>query len=273
MVTGPAMLGRTSETEVSEQTGVMEPREQTDKGRVYRWACRLFQPCALLLAFVPGAMAATGAAKQATAALRPVTVVAFGDSLAAGYGLPPGQGFSPRLEAALRAQGLKASVHNAGVSGDTTAGGQARLGWVLGALKAPPDLVILELGANDMLQGKPPESARAHLDAMLKDLRARNIKVLLAGMRAAPNMGAAYAARFDALYPALARQHGVPLYPFFLEGVAGRRDRLLEDGMHPNAAGVAEIVRRILPAVRGALATPAASRPPTSRPPRPGAQP
>lgn len=176
-------------------------------------------------------------------------VVAFGDSLTAGYNLGPGEGFAPQLDAALPG----ASVHDAGVSGETTAGGLARLDWVLNSLKRTPDLVILELGANDMLRGQPPEQAKANLDAMLAKLRQRRIKVLLAGMLAAPNLGADYGKRFNAIYPALARKHAVPLYPFFLDGVAGNRALQLADGMHPNKAGVAVMVRNILPSVRAAL--------------------
>ncbi|TXG82881.1 MAG: arylesterase [Sphingomonadales bacterium] len=176
-------------------------------------------------------------------------VVAFGDSLTAGYNLGPGEGFAPQLDAALPG----VTVHDAGVSGETSAGGLARLDWVLNSLKRTPDLVILELGANDMLRGQPPEQAKANLDAMLAKLRQRRIKVLLAGMLAAPNLGADYGKRFNAIYPALARKHAVPLYPFFLDGVAGNRALQLADGMHPNKAGVAVMVRNILPSVRAAL--------------------
>ncbi|SNS43317.1 acyl-CoA thioesterase-1 [Sphingomonas laterariae] len=181
-------------------------------------------------------------------------VVAFGDSLMAGYQLKPGEGFAPRLEAALRKSGVAAHVHNAGVSGDTTAQGKARLGWVLGALKARPDLVIVELGANDMLRGLPNAQTRLNLDAILTDLKRRKVPVLIAGMRAAPNMGPAYTKEFNAIYPTLARKHGLPLYPFFMEGVAANRALLLKDGMHPNPRGVDVIVRGILPQVRKALA-------------------
>lgn len=180
-------------------------------------------------------------------------ILAFGDSLTAGYGLPPGQGFAPQLEAALRRSGIPARVHNAGVSGDTSAAGRARLGWVLKGLRAKPDLAIVELGANDMLRGLNPVQTMANLDAILGQLEAARIPVLLAGMRAAPNMGANFRRSFEPLYPALARKYRVPLYPFFLQGVAGNRALLLADGMHPNARGVAVIVRGILPAVRGAL--------------------
>ncbi|HEX8486425.1 arylesterase [Sphingomonas sp.] len=194
-------------------------------------------------------LAPAGAAAPPRAKL----VWAFGDSLAAGYGLPPAQGFSAQLQAALRAQGVAAAVRNGGVAGDTAAQGRARLLWGLRGLGRAPDLVIVELGANDMLRGLPPAQARANLDRILGELRRRKIPVLLAGMRAAPNLGPAYAREFEAMYPALARRHGVPLYPFFLEGVAGKRTMIQRDGLHPNARGVRIIVRNILPAVRRAL--------------------
>ena len=194
------------------------------------------------------------AASPASAAEK--LVVAFGDSLSAGYNLPPAAGFAPQLERALRGGGVPARVHNAGVSGDTSAGGRARLGWVLNALGARPDLVIVELGANDMLRGLKPADTRANLDAILAELRRRHVPVLIAGMAAAPNMGKAYRAEFDAVYPAIARRYGVPLYPFFLRGVAGNRTLQLPDGMHPNARGVAVMVRGIVPAVKPALMQP-----------------
>ncbi|GGE79915.1 arylesterase [Sphingomonas prati] len=180
-------------------------------------------------------------------------VLAFGDSLTAGYGLSPAQAFPTRLEAALRASGKPARVYNAGVSGDTTAAGRARLAWVLRGLKAKPDLAIVELGANDMLRGLKPAQTRANLDAILAEFSRRKIPVLVAGMRAAPNMGRPYAAAFEPIFPLLARKYRAPLYPFFLDGVAGNRTLLQADGMHPNARGVTVIVRRMLPAVRAAL--------------------
>lgn len=183
-------------------------------------------------------------------------VLAFGDSLTAGYQLKPGEGFAPQLEAALRKRGYAVTVRNAGVSGDTTAQGRARLGWVLNSLKAKPDLVILELGANDMLRGQDPATAKANLDAMLAELAKRRIPVLLAGMRASPNLGPAYAKAFDPIYAELAKKYGVPLYPFFMNGVAATPKLQLADGMHPNAAGVAVIVKGILPSVEAALGKP-----------------
>jgi acyl-CoA thioesterase-1 len=176
-------------------------------------------------------------------------VLAFGDSLTAGYGLPVAQAFPTRLEAALRRAGVAARVQNAGVSGDTSAAGRARLAWVLRASKGNPDLVIVELGANDMLRGLSPDQTRAHLDAILAELKRRRIPVLLAGMRAAPNMGRDYAKRFEAIYPDLARKYGVRLYPFFLSGVAAQRGLLQADGMHPNPRGVEIVVKGIAPVV------------------------
>lgn len=178
------------------------------------------------------------------------TIVAFGDSLSAGYNLPHDAAFPNQLEAALAEQGLNVRVVNAGVSGDTTAGGVARLDWMLGDA---PDLVIVELGANDALRGIAPAQVEANLDAILKRLTSEGIGVVLAGMYAPPNMGTEYAQAFNAIYPRLAERHDVPLYPFFLDGVAAERDLLQGDGMHPTAEGVAEIVRRILPTVRQAL--------------------
>jgi len=180
-------------------------------------------------------------------------VVAFGDSLTAGYGLKPAESFPAQLQAALNKGGVPARVHNAGVSGDTSAAGKARLAWVLDSLKARPDLVILELGANDMLRGIKPAQTRANLEAMIVELKRRKIRVLLAGMLAAPNLGAAYRGQFDPIYPALAKKHGVALYPFFMKGVTGNRTLLLKDGMHPTATGVAIVVRNIIGAVRAGL--------------------
>ena len=195
---------------------------------------------ALLATIVPLAPAAAGDAAA------PVRIVALGDSLTAGYGLGPGEGFAPRLEAALRAKGIDAVVVDAGVSGDTTAGGLARLDWSVGP---DADAVIVELGANDMLRGVDPAATGRNLDAIVARLRARGLPVLVAGMRAAPNLGADYAGAFDALYAAVAERHGARLYPFFLDGVAADPGLNLGDGMHPTAAGVDVIVARILPAV------------------------
>lgn len=193
------------------------------------------------------------AGAPAVAAPRAPLIWAFGDSLTAGYGLAPPRGFVPRLQAALRRAGIAATVKNGGVAGDTAAQGLARLRWGLRGLGAKPDLVIVELGANDMLRGLPVAQARANLDAIVAELQRRGIPVLLAGMRAAPNLGPDYGRAFDAMYQALARARRVRLYPFFLDGVAGHRELIQVDGMHPNARGVEVIVSRILPTVRRAL--------------------
>lgn len=179
-------------------------------------------------------------------------VLAFGDSLTAGYGLDPGLGFAPQLQATLRRHGIAAKVVDGGVSGDTSEAGKARLGWTLDGLERKPDLVILELGANDMLRGVDPAETRANLDAILAKLREAGLKVLLAGMRAAPNLGPDYGGAFEQAYADLAAKYEVPLYPFFLEGVATEPTLNLPDGVHPNEAGIAEIVRRILPHVLAA---------------------
>lgn len=177
-------------------------------------------------------------------------IVAFGDSLSAGFGLDAADSFPARLEAALRADGVPATVINAGVSGDTTAGGRARLDWTL---PGEVDLVILELGANDGLRAIDPVETEANLDAILRSLGERGIPVLFTGMLAPPNLGREYAAAFDALFPRLAARHDVAFYPFFLEGVAAERALNQPDGIHPNAAGVARIVSGLLPLVRRAL--------------------
>lgn len=217
----------------------MEGRSRTRRYGGWWW---LVHPILLLLLALP-----------AQAAPKAPLIWAFGDSLTAGYGLPPALGFPAQLQAELRRRGVAATVRNGGVAGDTAAQGRARLLWGLRGLKARPDLVIVELGANDMLRGLPVAQARANLDRILTELRAREIPVLLAGMRSAPNMGPDYVRTFEDMYPTLARRHGVALYPFFLDGVAGRRELIQSDGLHPNARGVAIIVRRIAPAVRRAL--------------------
>ena len=194
-------------------------------------------------------LALCGAISSARA--EPFKIVGFGDSLMAGYGLGPGEGFTDKLQAALRAKGRDVTVANAGVSGDTTSGGLARLDW---SVPDGTQLVILELGANDMLRGVLPDIPRKNLDEMLAKLKQRKIAVLLAGMRAAPNLGADYQTAFDAIFPELAKKYDVPLYPFFLDGVAGQPGMQLEDGLHPSAKGVDLMVERILPTVEKAIA-------------------
>ena len=183
-------------------------------------------------------------ARPAAKETLPLKIIAFGDSVVAGYGLAADAAFPAVLEKTLRAEGYHVTVINAGVSGDTASGGQARLDWALGD---GADGVILELGANDMLRGIDPQVTRDALDAILARLAQRHISVLLCGMRAAPNLGADYGRAFERIYPELAAKYDVPLYPFFLDGVAAERTLTLSDGLHPNAAGVGVIVRGILP--------------------------
>ncbi|MXY38549.1 MAG: arylesterase [Rhodospirillaceae bacterium] len=179
------------------------------------------------------------------------TLLVLGDSLGAGFGLPAEEGFVPRLEAALRSRGHDIRVANGSISGDTTAGGRARLGW---ALSSKPDFVIVALGGNDGLRGLDPAETRTNLAAILARLKERNIPVLLAGMKAPRNLGPEYEAAFNSAWPALARRYGAVLYPFFLDGVALDPALNQPDLIHPNAAGVAVIVRRILPYVERLLA-------------------
>lgn len=180
------------------------------------------------------------------AAAGPVRILAFGDSLTAGYGLDMADSFPTQLERALRERGHEVEVINAGVSGDTTSGGLARLDW---ALAEQPDAVILALGANDGLRAIDPAVTRENLDRLLEQLNERGLPVLLAGMLAPPNLGRDYGERFNAIYPELAEQHDALLYPFFLEGVAAEADLNQGDGIHPNPRGVAVMVERMLPLV------------------------
>ena len=202
----------------------------------------------LLRAFAAAGLVWTGSILAAAA--EPVEIVGFGDSLMAGYQLDAGQSFPEKLEAALREKGRDVTVVNAGVSGDTTSGGLSRLDW---SVPDGTDLVILELGANDMLRGISPEITERNLDAMITRLKERGIAVLLAGMVAAPNLGDDFGATFNGLYPRLAEKHGLILYPFFRDGVAANPELLLGDGMHPNALGVDRMVANALPTVERAL--------------------
>jgi acyl-CoA thioesterase I len=181
----------------------------------------------------------------------PVKIVAFGDSLTAGYGLPDKDGFVRQLQAALTANGVAADVENAGVSGDTASDGVARLDW---SVPQGTDAVILELGANDMLRGVSPDVTRKALDAILSQLTERHIAVLLCGMRAAPNLGPEYVQAFERIYPDFAAKYGALLYPFFLDGVAADPKMTQHDGLHPNETGVKVIVQRILPKVEDLIA-------------------
>lgn len=177
-------------------------------------------------------------------------LLALGDSLTAGYGLPRGQGFVPRLEAALRGRGRQVGVIDGGVSGDTMAGGAARLDWLLAER---PRAAIVALGANDGLRGSPPDQMAAALNRILDRLAAERIPVLIAGMYAPPNLGAEYGRAFHAVFTAAAQRRNLPLYPFFLDGVAGERGLNQPDGIHPNPQGVEIMVRRILPATEELL--------------------
>jgi acyl-CoA thioesterase-1 len=185
------------------------------------------------------------AANPARAA--PLELVVLGDSLSSGYGLAPTEGFAIVLEKALQDEGLDIRIVNAGVAGDTSTQGLARLDW---SVPEGTRAVIVELGANDALRGKDPADTEKALDEILTRLKARGIAVLLAGMLAPPNMGADYEARFNPIFPRLAEKHGVLFYPFFLENVAGNRELNQADGMHPNAQGVQKIVNGILPLVK-----------------------
>jgi len=187
----------------------------------------------------------------------PLKLAVLGDSLTAGYGLPLEAAFPSRLEKALQAKGHKVEILNAGVSGDTSTGGRDRLDW---SIPDGTDAVIVELGANDALRGLDPAITRAALEDIIKRLQARKIAVMLAGMYAPRNYGSEYAAKFDAIYPDLAKAYGVPLYPFFLDGVAAESKLNQADGMHPTAEGIDQIVQRILPAVEAFLTNVAAQR-------------
>jgi len=215
-------------------------RSRSDVGR--RLARRTAAPMLLIAA----ALLALGAPLSAKAAGRTIRLVAFGDSLTAGYMLPADKAFPAVLERALKARGRDVAIANAGVSGDTTTGGLDRLDW---SVPDGTDGVILELGANDMLRGVDPAIPKKALDEIVSRLKGRGIPVLLAGMRASANLGPDYVARFDAIYPELAERYGLVLYPFFLAGIAGDRAFNLPDNLHPNPRGVERIVEGILPKV------------------------
>lgn len=202
---------------------------------------------AALITLLLSAVVAPGSAAAAT------RILAFGDSLTAGLGVAPDQAFPAQLAARLKIDGYDVVVDNGGVSGDTTADGLARFDWTMGD---HPDIVLLELGANDMLRGLDPQRAAANLDTILGKLKAARVKVLLLGMRSSSNWGVDYRQSFDAIYPALAKKYDVPLYPFFLDGVALDPKLNQADMLHPNPAGVAVIVSRAAPAVERLLGKP-----------------
>lgn len=204
-----------------------------------------------------------GTEAMAVDANAPVRIVAFGDSLTAGYLLPPDKSFPVQLETALRAKNHNVAIANAGVSGDTTGAALERLDWSI-----PPgtEAVIVELGANDALRGLDPGLARTTLDRILERLRARNIEILVAGMLAPKNWGPDYEREFNALFADLAQKHGALLYPFFLDGVALNADLTLEDGLHPTDKGIAVVVDRIMPRVEELIARVKAKRVAASEP-------
>ena len=202
----------------------------------------------MLLMAAGTAFAQTSAARET----KPIKMVVLGDSLSAGLGLSASSAFPARLQKSLEAKGIAVDMINAGVSGDTTSGGRDRLDW---SVPEGTEAVILELGANDALRGIDPRVTRAALTDILTRLKARRIAVLLCGMVAPPNYGSDYAARFNAIYPELAKSFGVPLYPFFLEGVAAAARLNQADGLHPTAEGVDMIVKNILPTVEAFLGT------------------
>jgi acyl-CoA thioesterase-1 len=201
----------------------------------------------LVLAIVFMTAGTASAQTSATGPTKPIKMVVLGDSLSAGLGLSATSAFPARLQKFLKINGIDVDMINAGVSGDTSSGGRDRLDW-----SVPPgtDAVILELGANDALRGTDPKVTRAALTDILTQLKARGVAVLLCGMVAPPNYGSDYASRFNAIYPDLAKSFGVPLYPFFLEGVAADARLNQADGMHPTAEGVDVIVKNILPTVQ-----------------------
>ncbi len=204
-----------------------------------------------LIASMTGAMIAMTVVTAAADSAKPIRIVAYGDSLTAGYGLAPGDAFPVLLEKALKAKGHNVEVINAGVSGDTTAAGLERFDW---AVPDGVDAAIVELGANDGLRGLPPAGARSNLDAILTKLKAKRIQVLVAGIPAPRNWGDAYVKAFDPMFAELAAKHGTLLYPFFLDGVALNSALSLPDGLHPNTKGVGIVVERILPKVEELIA-------------------
>ena len=223
-------------------TGARREADGPDVGRQ-----RPGRRAALMLLFAAATLVGAGLPPGAARAEQPpLKLVALGDSLTAGYRLPADAAFPAVLERALKAKGYRAEIANAGVSGDTSTGGLDRLDW---SVPDGTQGVILELGANDMLRGTDPAVTRKALETIIVRLKERGIPVLLAGMLAAPNLGAEYRAGFDAIYPDLARAHDLVLYPFFLDGVAGQRANTMDDGLHPTAKGVERVVEGILPTV------------------------
>jgi acyl-CoA thioesterase-1 len=223
------------------------PTNRAPYGRLPLFLASLAILCAAVFC---GEISAAHAGAHTGAYAGPVRIVAFGDSLTAGYGLPREDAFPAKLAKALKAKGYDVRIANAGVSGDTTAAGLARLDW---SVPKDAEAVILELGANDAFRGIAPAIARKNLDEIITRLRARHVEVLLAGMYAPRNLGREYVAAFDRMYRDLAGKHGLILVPFFLDGVAGRRGLNQPDGLHPTSEGVDIIVERILPSVEALI--------------------
>lgn len=215
----------------------------------------------LLVFILALALAACGQSDGNTAASdaanepigKPVMILAFGDSLFAGYNLPRAQSYPARLELALRQRGINSRIHNAGVSGDTTGAGRQRLDFVLESMTVQPDVALVELGANDMLRGLSPSQARANLDAIMSALDKRGIEIILMGMRAAPNMGRDYASEFDAIYPELAEKYDAELVPFFIEPLIFDRSLVQRDQVHPTAEGVDAMVEESVDVIADAI--------------------
>jgi len=206
----------------------------------------------------PAPLASESAAAERQPDLPPVMgperrILAVGDSLFAGYGLNPGESYPAKLEVALRARGINARITNAGVSGDTSAAGAQRLGFVLDSQSVKPDLVLIEFGGNDILRALPPQQTRVNIDAMLAETHRRGLNVLLMGMLAPPNLGADYRHAFDPIYPALAKVHHAALVPFFLSATMGKPDLVQADHLHPTARGVEEVVAATVDQVVKAL--------------------
>ncbi|HEY0595814.1 arylesterase [Sphingopyxis sp.] len=223
---------------------------------IYGCAIALCQPLAACGSAENPSASTNDKAAEKTAPAIPADaplVIAFGDSLYAGYQLGPKEGLAPQLQASLAEDGVVARVRNAGVSGDTTAAGRQRLTYVLDNAKAKPALVVLGLGGNDMLRGIGPDQTRANLDAMLAELRKREIPVLLTGMMAAPNLGGDYAKKFNPIYPELASKYATSFYPFILDNVVTDKSLMLGDNMHPNAKGVKVVAEALAPLVEQAL--------------------
>jgi acyl-CoA thioesterase I len=197
------------------------------------------------------ALPVSALANQNTVSGQPLSVVGFGDSLMSGFELPVQDSFPAQLEKALKAKGIDVAISNAGVAGDTTTDAVSRLDW---SVPEGTGLVILEFGANDALRGISPEISEKNLAEIIERLQQRKVPVILAGMLAPPNMGGEYGEKFNAIFPKLAQKYNIPLYPFFMEGVAGQKALQLQDGMHPNAEGVAKMVEGFLPIMEKTIA-------------------